>query len=191
MFCAGVYIPVLIYMGVVDKFDTAHNKSRPSAYVSPDRKYIKDIVWNILGMAIPLLTQAIIITSTIIMARALTKSQKFRSANAQTDFKLAKIFRSNETKSPGKLAGKERQVVKQVVVISLVYILCNTPKIVFIMAGVIVPEFALGKQLNLIYVTVSNIRMIFEILNSTITLPIYYTFNTKFRQLHGLQHHIC
>ncbi|XP_059157005.1 uncharacterized protein LOC131941642 [Physella acuta] len=190
LFCVLVYSPVFTYMGVVEKFDPVHNRSRPSAWISPDRRYLKDIVWDILNMAIPISTFAVIIVSTIIMARALTKSQKFRSANAQRNLpsgtnaaEKSRIKDNFSKKKVAGLTGKDRQVVLQVVVISLAHILCHTPTIVFILAGVIVPELTLGGRLSYLYVTVGNVCMILENINSCISLAIYYTYNSKFRQI--------
>lgn len=68
-------------------------------------------------------------------------------------------------KTSGKLYGR---VVKQVVLIFLVYIVCN----ILFLAGAVVPEFSLVSPLNFLYLKVSNIRMVFEVINSTINLPI-------------------
>ncbi|XP_059140311.1 uncharacterized protein LOC131928327 [Physella acuta] len=186
----AVDIPVFVYMGMVDKFDLAHNRSRPSLWVSSSRENVKDIVWSLIAMAVPFATQIITIGSIIIMARALKNAQRFRmaSANGELNYRTKLVEKPGtkdkfSLKSSGKLSGRDRQIVKQIVVISLVYILCNTPKIMFILAGVVVPEFALGSPLNFLYLTVSNIRMIFEVINSTINLPIYYRYNSKFRSV--------
>lgn len=188
VFCALMYVPVFTYMGVINKFDPVHNRSRPSAWVSPAREFLRDIVWNILGLAIPISTFAVIIVSTVIMAHALTKSTNFRSANAHgygtSGTKTADISKIKEKypkKTTGKLSGKEREIVKQVLLISLVYIMCNTPKILFIIAGVIVPEFSLNGRLGYLFLSVSSIRMMFEAFHPAISLPIYYTYNSKFK----------
>lgn len=188
VFCEMVYVPVYTCMVVIDRFDPVHDVSRPSVIVSSDLEYIKNIVWEICGMGIPLIAQATIIASTIILARSLIKSHRFRSANGQSnlyyDRKLTEkslIKQMYKDTHSGHIGGKERQVVKQVVLISLVYIFCNTPKILFILAGFFIPEFAVNGPLYPIYVTVSSVRMVFEMLYPALSLPIYYTYNSKFR----------
>lgn len=189
VFCVTLSAPVFPYIGALEKFDPVHNRSRLSAWISPDEEYLRSIVWDILGMAIPLSTQGIIILSTIMMAHALTQSQRFRSANYQS-YVVTKTKARETTKSDfysntnsGKLTGKERQIVKQVVVISLCYIFSNTPKILFLLTGMIVPGFSLNGHLGTVYVVVSCIRTVFEMIYPAISLPIYYTYNTKFREI--------
>lgn len=69
-------MPVFIFTYVIETFDPVHNRSRMNARIPPERKALRDIKVNILGMEVPLVTHAIIIVKAVIMARALTQSQR-------------------------------------------------------------------------------------------------------------------
>ncbi|CAL1537007.1 unnamed protein product, partial [Lymnaea stagnalis] len=83
---------------------------------------------------------------------------------------------------PGKLSSKDTSVIQQVVLISVVYIVCNTPKILIDVTAMFVPEFTLGKSYQNLYLAVICIMEIFQAFNSSISISIYYKYNTKFRK---------
>ncbi|KAI8795410.1 fMet-Leu-Phe receptor [Biomphalaria glabrata] len=192
LFSTAAYIPVFAYMGVIDKFDPKRNMSRPTVWVSASREPIKNIVWTILAMVIPLASQVVVIISLVVMAMAIKNSHQFRMAsssftpqpnNIEQTGKPAIKSGTKITDKLYKLSGKDMQIVQQVALISILHIICQTPKIMFIIAGIILPEFNFNRALYNVYLTMSNTRLIFEMINSAITLPIYYKFNSKFRRL--------
>lgn len=93
--------------------------------------------------------------------------------------------RTNDTftksRDANKLTRKDVQVVKQVALISFVYIVCNMPKIMVNIAGIIEPDLTINKRLHNMYLVSVSLTEIFQLLNSSINVCIYYTYNTKFR----------
>ncbi|BFZ09723.1 hypothetical protein BsWGS_12762 [Bradybaena similaris] len=190
IFSVTIYLPILVNMGMVQKFDTRTNTSRPSLWISPSREFIKEIVWLVIDMVLPVTTQLIIIVCVVIMVNSLQKASLFRQSTVMVTGKLFnddvkrnnKVSNASDYVSTGeKLTGKDLLVVQQVVLISVVYIICNTPKILISIATTIEPEFTIGKAYSKLYMCANGFRKQFEILNAAVNLIIYYNYNTKFR----------
>lgn len=170
------YIPIYANMGLLRQFDPRINNTRPSLWLSPDRELAKDVVWGARDTFLPFVTQVIVIVCVIVMASSLRESNKFRQS-----LRYGK-GRPETVKDTGKPDGKEMQVVKQVAIISGVYIVCNMPKIVFNIAGIIEPDIHMGTHLENIYLVTLSVANFFQIVNASINVFIYYTYNSKFRR---------
>lgn len=199
VFAVVTYSPILANMGMRHKFEKLLNKTRPALWVSPVRESIKEIIWIINEMFLPFVTQFIIIICVIVMSRSLRAASKFRQSSVAMTEKTFDKHEKNlnlvtndmdseltETNiSSDKLTGKDLRVIQQVVLISVVYIVCNTPKILISIVTTLEPEFTIGKGYTKLYLCVNGMRMHFEIVNSAVNLIIYYKFNTKFRTVLG------
>lgn len=199
LFAVVVYTPILANMGMVEKFDKFTNMSRPTFWVSPIRESIKEVIWTFTEMLLPFVTQFIIIFCVVIMAHSLRVASKFRQTSVLTTGKVTNKNNGNDTFSSqdaglnngdsdiatDKLTGKDLRVIQQVVLISVVYVVCNTPKILISVATTLEPEFTIGKRYSRMYLCINGLRMHFEILNSAVNFIIYFKYNTKFRTLLG------
>ncbi|KAK6986958.1 hypothetical protein BgiMline_016630 [Biomphalaria glabrata] len=170
------YAPLFASMSIVPQFDPRINVSRPSLWLSPNRRLVKDIIWTIEDATIPFCTEIIVIVCVIIMADGLRRAAKFRMAA------------SNASNAPGfhasqKVGGKELLIIRQVALISAFYILTNTPKVASNLYGVVVPQYTLGGQYNNIYLVVFAFRKLIETLNCCVSFPVYFQCNPKFRSL--------
>ena len=87
-----------------------------------------------------------------------------------------------------KLNLKESRVVKQLVIISSTYIVCNLPKLVRTVGDTVEPEFKLSGRYRNLYDIASHIQFIADTLNSSVNLFIYLSFNARFRQKCCLPH---
>ncbi|CAG5128751.1 unnamed protein product [Candidula unifasciata] len=162
-FAVTVYIPVLANMGFVVTFNNRTRVSRPTLWMSPFRESIKDIALLLIDAILPLATEVIVLICVVVMTSSLRAAAKFRES------------------STDKVSGKDVRVVMQVTLISLVYIICNTPKILISSSGLAMLEFRLGKRYNNVYVSLNSFRQLLEIVNATINTFIYCKYNTKFR----------
>jgi hypothetical protein len=200
IFSVTVYIPILANTGMANKFDQKRNMSRLTLWFSPKRDIVKNNVLMIIEMFLPISTQLIILLCIVVMIRCLRAASKFRQSSLSVitlvDKKNNKNNSHQQSKesaedsaniSSTKLTGKDLRVVQQVFLISLVYIVCNTPKIFITFFSWFEPEFALGKAYTDIYVLVHCTRKIFEIINATVNFIIYYKYNTNFRSILSLQ----
>ncbi|XP_035826000.1 uncharacterized protein LOC118477795 [Aplysia californica] len=82
------------------------------------------------------------------------------------------------------LSGRDLQVVNQVVLISVIFIVLNTPSMVTGVAGVLVPEFDANWEKDKyvrLYLFASFLRRVLEQINCSLNIFIYFRFNSKFR----------
>ncbi|CAG5124030.1 unnamed protein product [Candidula unifasciata] len=181
----AIYTPVLANMGMVERLDTKFNISRPMLWLSPYRDSVKNIVFTLLQMVLPVVTEVIVLACLAIMANRLRAASKFRQASHiplyVTNVVNAKAKIESNQDTSGKFSGKDIRVVKQVALISLVYIICNTPKILTGAGDLIEPEFRLGKRYSYLVLCLNYVRMHFEIFNASINTFVYFAYNTKFR----------
>ncbi|CAL1546405.1 unnamed protein product, partial [Lymnaea stagnalis] len=185
VFAIGSDVPVLANMGVTRQFDKKINRTRPMLWLSPHRDIIKNIVWLTRDSIPAIISQAIIIVCVVVMSTTLRRSAKFRESSTpslshrgdqQPDSKKTSI------KLLSRRCTKDRQVLKQVVVISIIYILGNTPKIVVFTALQLVPDLTLGRRYQNVYIVIMNARELSEMIMSAVNLLIYYKYNSKFRR---------
>lgn len=183
------YVPVIANMGIVRQFDHKKNITRPTLWFSSKQDSVKVITGIVIEMMLPFVTQFIVVICVMIMAYNLRLSAKFRQSAALVSENVTFVLNQKQKATPcstvtvpiNKLAGKDVRVVQQVVLISLVYIICNTPKMILSMAAVTVPEFTVGKRYSNLYLSVNMLRQQFDMFNSSVNTFIYYRFNTKFR----------
>ncbi|GFN83471.1 chemosensory receptor a [Plakobranchus ocellatus] len=134
----GIRIPILTHDGVSLDFDPRINATRYRFVVHPNRKVIKDNVWVSMEAPICVVAQITLIVSVGIMAKVLRASAEFRSE--------ASVAKSDLKKSREKIITKDVRVVKQLVLVSSIFIACNTPKFLAYFASFFEPNFYLGRR---------------------------------------------
>ncbi|KAI8791469.1 fMet-Leu-Phe receptor [Biomphalaria glabrata] len=184
LFSAGTYIPVLVYMGMTDQFNGQINASRPTLWISPKREEIKVNLWAVRDAMLPIATQFIVSACVIVMALSLQKTLAFRhqSSKLKSDVLPKNISSYKKTHRPTKLIGKELQALQQVLFIALIFIICNTPKIVVNFTPYLLPDFALGQLNQNLYLTSIGVLYLFQVINSSTSVLIYYNFSSKYRK---------
>ncbi|CAL1537005.1 unnamed protein product, partial [Lymnaea stagnalis] len=203
------YFPILVFMRMVTEFDERVNATRSVLWISPRRDKVKEAVWISRDVAVTFVTQVIVTVCVIVMVKSLRTAAKFRQnfANILTPSKPTfqknlQIFsvldingngpgqKEHETPSAeknniaysNKLSLKDMSVVKQVVLISVVYIVCNTPKILVDVTAMFVSDFTLGKSYQNLYLVVISLMELSQALNSSSSIIIYYRYNSRFRK---------
>lgn len=187
VFAVVAYTPIFASMGMVVRIDRETNITRHTLWISPRRESIKNVIWTLTQMVLPASTEFIVLFCIVIMANSLRAASKFRQTSQlpgcdkEVSHLKEKADSSNDTMN--KLSGKDIRVVKQVTLISLVYIMCVTPKILISTAGLIEPEFTLGRRYGFLYLSLLFLRLHFEIFNASINTFVYYAYNTKFKTM--------
>ncbi|XP_055887634.1 uncharacterized protein LOC129926622 [Biomphalaria glabrata] len=180
----STYIPVLVYMGMTDQFNGQINASRPTLWISPKREEIKVNLWSVRDAMLPIATQFIVSACVIVMALSLQKTLAFRhqSSKFKSDVLPKNKLGYKKTHRPTKLIGKELQALQQVLFIALIFIICNTPKIVVNFTPYLLPDFALGQLNQNLYLTSIGVLYLFQVINSSTSVLIYYNFSSKYRK---------
>ncbi|XP_059175070.1 uncharacterized protein LOC131955111 [Physella acuta] len=192
VFAVVSYLPVQVFMGIFPQFDNDLNLTRPSLWISPQRKEVRDIAGVIRDAFIPLSTQLLIAVCVVLMTRRLKASIKFRVVHSNYSITcrvVNEISRNIDittvTKSNGSTTtkpGKELQVIQQVVLICVVYITCNTPTILINFTGLFVPEFSIDNMFRNLYLLVTGIKYLFQTINASINILVYRRYNSKYRR---------
>lgn len=205
----GSYLPILVYMRMVEKFDPRTNSTRSVLWISSKRDDVRDYVWLARDVTVTFVTQIIVTVCVIIMVRCLRAASNFRqkfigqrvcltrkviatqvSSFNKTSTNRTYIQTVSETiqfpplASPPsvKLSSAEVSIIQQVVLISFVFIGCNTPKLLVDLTAMLVSDFTLGKPYQNVYLTTISLMELCQAFNSSISFIIYHKYNTSFRQ---------
>ncbi|CAG5127966.1 unnamed protein product [Candidula unifasciata] len=182
IFAVAIYTPILANMGMVTGFDNTTKRYRTSLWLPRHREAIKNVIFVIIDLLLPVSTQVIVVFCIVLMANSLQASSRFRqTSKIQTCNKETSISFKENASDSDRLSGKERRVINQVIVISVVYIICNTPKILISVANVTEAEFRIGRRYHNFYLVINFFRKHLEIFNATINTFIYFKYNNKFR----------
>ncbi|CAL1535205.1 unnamed protein product [Lymnaea stagnalis] len=93
------------------------------------------------------------------------------------------LHRTDTAPAVSKSQRKEKKIVRQVLLITTVFIVCNTPQMVASIVGRVVPGVDLfGHNRNVYFLTYTVVN-VFELFNSSFNFFIYYKFNTKFKEI--------
>lgn len=172
IFAVVNFTPILVGFETPASYETHLNKTRRSLHQSTVRDRAQDVKSAVVDTAAATISQIIIIVCIIIMVIKLREVSKFRQLGS-----------SDHTKSSGnKMSPANYHVLQQIILISLSYMLCNTPKILIAVVRMAVPGFDVGRQFHDLFVISYKLKIIFEVLDCVITFLIYYKFSTKFRE---------
>ncbi|KAK0053339.1 type-1B angiotensin II receptor [Biomphalaria pfeifferi] len=194
----GSYIPMLMTMSMTLQFDSQVNYTRFRLYLTPAREQVGAITWIVRNAVLPVSTLVAIVSCVIYMSKRLMdsalfrlKSQSFHQIIQSPNYKKEKTsstdtlvsnLASNGTKEDQDLASKERRAIQQMVVMSIVVIVCEVPEILISLASVLVPTFAFLKPFNNIYLAVIGVNHVFQSINSSVNIIIYWKYSSRYRQ---------
>ncbi|CAL1546015.1 unnamed protein product [Lymnaea stagnalis] len=178
------YLPVMATMGVVDQFDLKVNATRQLVWFSRYRDIVQNVV-RIGRDSVPAVSSEIIVIFCVaLMSRALSEAVRFRESFKHVSLQNTQesILTQVSARGSARLSGKELQVIKQVTLISAVYVVSNTPKIVLFLAIAFVPDLTQGRLYQNLYEVTVKTKAHAELYMSVVNIFIYYKYNSKFRQ---------
>ncbi|XP_012945732.1 uncharacterized protein LOC106013737 [Aplysia californica] len=197
VFSVGVAMPIFTSMGIADVSGITQNGTRYTMWFDPNQEHVKDAVFFIMMVVIPFATQVIVIVCIVVMTWKLIESSRFRQKSAKSSNNSGGIItqkttegqenntkNNNSNSSNVRLSGRELQAVQQVVLISVIFAIFNTPMIAVSICSLVEPDFdaILGKhRYARLYAACSSSRRVSEQVNSALNFFIYYNYNTKFR----------
>ncbi|CAL1546006.1 unnamed protein product [Lymnaea stagnalis] len=177
------YLPVITTIFVVDQFDEAVNATRLTVRFSPERPLIQNIINTSRESFTALASQIVIVVCIVIMTRALLRAVKLRDELRSGKLSEMVLCNSDDltTRKTNRLSGKELRVIIQVTLISIVYIVSNTPKILVFLAIASVPELSQGGLYQNLYDVILKSKAHSELYLSAFNIFIYYKYNSKYR----------
>ncbi|XP_059143079.1 uncharacterized protein LOC131930552 [Physella acuta] len=164
-------------------------------WVSPLREKVKDIIWLVRDAILPFAAQVIVFTCALVMSVYLKAAANFRSANTTAvSHDQSQNSSQNNTedikwkenkrllkRSPN-LSRKDVHVIQQLVLVCLVFVVFNTPRVVFSLASLAEDELSLGGVYQYIYITASSVMFVSQALNSSLNIFIYYHYSSSYRR---------
>ncbi|XP_059140767.1 uncharacterized protein LOC131928696 [Physella acuta] len=192
-FVVAIEIPTFAFMGIIPQHDKNINTTRPSFWTSPTWHLMTNVIWTITGMFLNYIVQIILLISAITMKIVLTKAVKFRqqhtllcdAGGSFTTHTNNSNGTNNVTQTQNKLqlTSKEIRITQQLFVLSLAYIISNTPRVCFHTPLLVYPELSIfgkhGRLFEAIDVIVHTCQCVFCCGN----VLIYLKFNSRFREL--------
>ena len=184
-------LPSLAHVRVSMLFDGRFNSSRPTLTLLPEREVIKDATWLSVDITSCVGAQITLVVCIGIMLNGLRVAAEFRSNASRSVVRLTNSVAKERTAShsgvdnldtdAGKTSTKETRIAKQMVFVSTIFIVCNTPKMISYLTTNIEPDFDLGGRYQYLYQYSISLFAIFDTLNSSSNIFVYFKYNTKFR----------
>ncbi|XP_005108385.1 uncharacterized protein LOC101851149 [Aplysia californica] len=187
------YAPLFFTTGLQEIVDMTQNTTRYIIWFSEDREIITNIFHNIVNLLVPTAGQVIVAVCLVVLTRKLRKTTKFRQASEKFESKddgskvgESKVDESkvkgSKVKDSSKLSGKELRAVQSVVVLVVMFIVCNLPTVLTQYVSYIEPEFNDFRWYGTIYALVGQLRMCLMVCCSSFNVFVYFTFNSSYRQ---------
>ncbi|CAL1531687.1 unnamed protein product, partial [Lymnaea stagnalis] len=199
-------MPLLACQDFQSVFDRKTNTTRIVLYFTPLRPaalavndiFSKNIItWGSIGL---------VLTSLFVLKFKLVSAAKFRHGmksghatsepNSRDKPSQPIIIQQRERKPQSKvsslptneksrsfLVGKDVQVLKVVILVSVIFIVCTFPQVVPSVVRRLVPEFNVGGRYGIVFEVVSIVFDNASFLNSSLNVFVYYSFNTNFRHV--------
>ncbi|BFZ17951.1 hypothetical protein BsWGS_20990 [Bradybaena similaris] len=204
VFCVVCLCPIFAVLGITMSFDERVNATRRMLLIGPGRELIRLISLGIRDVGLVVPSQVIVVICVVIKIRCLKTASKFRHRShvgSMTNMSFVQDLQSSTVslssegfvlqKEPipavsktrsHKLSSKDLNAVRQVFLISVVFITCNTPKIIMTIAGLHLTEISPGGKLKIINMSTSWLTDLFQIINASAGILIYHKYNSKFRK---------
>ncbi|KAH9523311.1 hypothetical protein Btru_066358 [Bulinus truncatus] len=171
----AMYIPIFTAQGIHRQRDVGDNSTLLTLWTTASRPDIILVV-NFWGIFLPTLCQIVILCCLVILASTLRKSSQFHklmSGHVET--------RDNTQRQPTRNS-KEMQAVYATSLVSLVYVICNTPRLVISYVSLIEPEFNVLRTYSDLYVMFNIFRNTIEAVNTSVNILVFIMFNTRYRK---------
>ena len=185
-FCLSLVtrIPVVAHMDMPVTFDPVFKASRPTLWLHPNRATIRNIMWSLFDMGLSTVAQVTLFVCVIIMARKLRTANEFRnsaSVSRNENSASKSCIDDSHISSTSSLNNKDARIIQQLVLISTIFIVCNIPRLMRNSTSLIESDFDIEGRYESLYYTTAFVTNVFDAINSSLNLFVYYSYNSKFR----------
>lgn len=77
---------------------------------------------------------------------------------------------------------KEIQAIKSTILLSIIFLVCNTPKVIMGYAKLFEPRFSLNQQFGNLHFICNTMKNTLEIINASTSMFVYLSCNTRYRK---------
>ncbi|XP_076435247.1 uncharacterized protein LOC143275069 [Babylonia areolata] len=167
-----IHLLHLVYpfkFSVVSVFDEATNTTRVFTRTTQafrENQELFDFLENVMVMTvIPVVTFTVVVVATVLTAVRLVRMVKWRKAVSEN----ATMKRS------------QMSLVKMLLVVSLIYIITSSPKVMLGLVRAFVPQFFRTGDYSNIFQATHVIYLALGTVNSTVNVFVYYSRSSRFR----------
>ncbi|XP_012940294.1 uncharacterized protein LOC101855351 [Aplysia californica] len=136
------------------------------------------VMWyyNLIGVINPILSFTVMVVCTVIIFYHLRKASKFRQQSQQGGQESGKGGSGDQG-----MSSRDRQVIKMLLVVIIIYIINFVPRISMYVAKLFVKEYYFLKRYHNIFMLSTYTLFVIDFLNASMNLFIYLTMSSNFR----------
>ncbi|KAK7002711.1 hypothetical protein BgiMline_004114 [Biomphalaria glabrata] len=145
--------------------------------------------YNVMGIVWPFTSLVIIFVSTVVITYQLRKSSQFRNTSKATSKIPLNAYSTSSEKNESitfesntsRLSPRDKQVVKMLLAIIVIYIIALLPRIILFIAKCFEPELYFFKKYHNLFFVLAYSLFILDFINSTVNFFIYIAMSSQFR----------
>ncbi|CAG5134803.1 unnamed protein product [Candidula unifasciata] len=193
IFSCACFCPAWATQGLQWEFDGRFNNSRLVLWISINRRDVDVFVDMFNGVVIPTIAQIVITISAVFMLSAVKTSAKFRlrstgmSAVNEGQSGTQVAVDSKTDKKPNTkdktMSTKDSKLAKVVIMVAVIFFVCNLPVLIVAVARALVPKLDIGKTYNNLYHVAYILVYDFGLVNSSVNIIVYYLVSSKFKEV--------
>ncbi|CAL1538305.1 unnamed protein product [Lymnaea stagnalis] len=161
-------LPQYLANQIAPRFNAQFNITVIGIVLSPSADQLENFTLTV-DIVAQVASFVIVVASTLGLVRSLVSVAKWRSSTSSSALSL-------------KVSGRDKQLVKMVLLISVVFIACSLPTVVGNLVMVFVKDFNVKGSNKNLFIFVCVIFFILDAINSIINIFIYLRMSSKFRE---------
>ncbi|XP_005108644.1 probable G-protein coupled receptor frpr-1 [Aplysia californica] len=134
--------------------------------------------YNIIGILNPVISFSIMVVCTVIIYYHLRRASDFRIKSQHGD--AGASGRGKDL--PLQMSVRDRQVIRMLLVVILVYIVNFVPLVAQYVAKLMIPEFYFLKRYHNSFVLTAYLMFLVDLVNASVNFFIYLTMSSNFRR---------
>lgn len=144
-----------------------------------DYRDVIDGVTLIVHAFVGMISFAAVVTFTSILIKNLSQKNSWRKTVTIDNGKTTSV------------TNRDRKTINMVVLIASILIVCYLPSILFFIVTFTEPEFNMGGKYSIEYINGWSIALLFEAVNSSVNIFLYFKMSSKYRKQFHLLFNLC
>ncbi|CAL1538303.1 unnamed protein product [Lymnaea stagnalis] len=161
-------LPQYLANQIAPRFNPQLNVTVVGIVLSPNADQLENFTLTV-NIVVQVASFVLVAASTIGLVRSLASVAKWRSSTSSSSQSLH-------------ISGRDKQLVKMVLLISVVFICCSLPTVIGNLVMVFVKDFNVKGRNKKLFEFIVTIFFILDAINSTINIFIYLRMSSKFRE---------
>ncbi|CAL1538317.1 unnamed protein product [Lymnaea stagnalis] len=170
----GVYVlmvvstvPTFIANQIGPRFNSRLNLTTDGLVLSWNSDQLESVTL-LVNIVVQMTSFCVVIVSTLGLIRSLVRMSQWRSASSSTP--------------DTKVSSRDKQLVKMVLTIAVVFIACSLPIVVGNLVMVFVKDFSVKGNTRNLFILVIALLFLMDSINSTVNIFMYLKMSSRFRE---------